>query len=368
MSHLARRAWLTVCFFFLAACLLLGSARASYAGGEGVPLPAFTAPVYGVLAFVLLTSVIALAYGFVLRAQVSRLSPGTPAMQEVGAAIRSGALGLPCQAGADDAAAGGDPGRPARLPLLRPVWPDTRPEHRGRLSSGRYALLHGRLRRHGHGGHRQPTDGEPSIDHLQGCLGDGLQERRGGGHDDGRAGAFGRDGDLPHFPQRRHEGADRLRVRRQPGRPVHARRRRHLHQVRRRRRGPRGQGGAVHSRRRPAQRGHHRRQRRGQRGRLRGHGRRRVRVVPRYPGRRPAAGRGGRGQNGKSCFYIAFDPVPAGHPRCRHPRLGRGRRLPARQGGHGPGPAGPHQPGLLADRGHRDGPTGGRGVPSAGAE
>ena len=79
-------------FFPLAAALLLGSARASYAGGEGVILPAFTTPVYGVLTFVLLTSLIALAYGFVLRSQVSRLSPGTPAMQEVGAAIRSGAL------------------------------------------------------------------------------------------------------------------------------------------------------------------------------------------------------------------------------------------------------------------------------------
>ena len=79
-------------FFFLAAALLLGSARASYAGGEGVALPAFTTPVYGVIAFVLLTSIIALAYGLLLRSQVSRLLPGTPAMQEVGAAIRSGAL------------------------------------------------------------------------------------------------------------------------------------------------------------------------------------------------------------------------------------------------------------------------------------
>ena len=49
-------------------------------------------PVYGVLAFVLLASAAALVYGFVLRAQVLRLSPGSAAMQEVGAAIRSGAL------------------------------------------------------------------------------------------------------------------------------------------------------------------------------------------------------------------------------------------------------------------------------------
>jgi len=87
-----RRARLTLSFFFLAAGLLLGSARASYADGAGVRLPAFTTPVYGVLAFVLLASIVALIYGFVLRAQVQRLSPGTPAMQEVGEAIRSGAL------------------------------------------------------------------------------------------------------------------------------------------------------------------------------------------------------------------------------------------------------------------------------------
>jgi len=92
LSKVVRRARLTLSFIFPAAALLLGSARASYADGMGVPLPAFTAPVYGVLAFVLFTSVIALIYGFVLRRQVSRLSPGTPAMQEVGAAIRSGAL------------------------------------------------------------------------------------------------------------------------------------------------------------------------------------------------------------------------------------------------------------------------------------
>jgi len=92
LSNLARRTWLTSSSLFLTAALLLGSARASWAGGETVRLPLFTAPVYGVLAFVFVTSLIALAYGLVLRGQVSRLSPGTPAMQEVGAAIRSGAL------------------------------------------------------------------------------------------------------------------------------------------------------------------------------------------------------------------------------------------------------------------------------------
>jgi K(+)-stimulated pyrophosphate-energized sodium pump len=92
LSKCVRRAGLTLGSALLAMGLLLGSARASYADGAGVRLPAFTTPVYGVLAFVLLASLVALAYGFVLRAQVVRLSPGTPAMQEVGAAIRSGAL------------------------------------------------------------------------------------------------------------------------------------------------------------------------------------------------------------------------------------------------------------------------------------
>ncbi|MGI4791445.1 MAG: sodium-translocating pyrophosphatase [Janthinobacterium lividum] len=72
--------------------LLFGNPQSSYAAGEAMPLPAFTPPVYGVLGFVLLASVAALVYGFVLRAQVLRLSPGSAAMQEVGAAIRSGAL------------------------------------------------------------------------------------------------------------------------------------------------------------------------------------------------------------------------------------------------------------------------------------
>ncbi len=92
MSKFVHPARPALSFFFLVATLFLGSARASYAGGEGVRLPAFTLPVYGILAFVFLTSVVALAYGLVLWRQVQSLSPGTPAMQEVGAAIRSGAL------------------------------------------------------------------------------------------------------------------------------------------------------------------------------------------------------------------------------------------------------------------------------------
>ena len=73
--------------------LLLGIPAASYAQGEGAPLQLdFSLQVYGILGFVLLTSLIALAYGFVLRAKVLALSPGSDKMQEVGEAIRSGAL------------------------------------------------------------------------------------------------------------------------------------------------------------------------------------------------------------------------------------------------------------------------------------
>ncbi len=61
-------------------------------GAKGCRCPDFTTPVYGVLGFVLLASLAALAYGFILRAQVLGLSPGSAAMQEVGEAIRSGAL------------------------------------------------------------------------------------------------------------------------------------------------------------------------------------------------------------------------------------------------------------------------------------
>jgi len=71
--------------------LLAASAQTSYAAGEAVPLPTFTPDVERVLGFVVLAALAALAYGFVLRAQVLRLSPGSDSMQRVGAAIRAGA-------------------------------------------------------------------------------------------------------------------------------------------------------------------------------------------------------------------------------------------------------------------------------------
>ena len=88
------------------------------------------------------------------------------------------------------------------------------------------------------------------------------------------------------------ERARGLRLRRRAAGHVHACRRRHLHQGRRRRRRPGRQGRAGHPRGRPAQRRHHRRQRRRQRRRLRRHGRRPVRVLRRHAGRRADPGHG----------------------------------------------------------------------------
>ena len=78
----------------LLATLVLAAAStgATHAASDAVQLPGFTPDTYGVLYFVLFASVLAIAYGFLLRSQVMRLSPGTPAMQKVGEAIRSGAF------------------------------------------------------------------------------------------------------------------------------------------------------------------------------------------------------------------------------------------------------------------------------------
>ena len=97
----------------------------------------------------------------------------------------------------------------------------------------------------------------------------------------------------PPLQGRRPQGARGLRLRRRPARDVHACRRRHLHQGRRRRRRPRRQGRGRHPRGRPAQRRDDRRQRRRQRRRLRRHGGRPLRVVCRHARRRahPRLGR-----------------------------------------------------------------------------
>ena len=81
------------------------------------------------------------------------------------------------------------------------------------------------------------------------------------------------------YGEHAYEIAARLRLRRHAAGPVHAGRRRHLHQGGRRRRRPGRQGRGGHPRGRPPQRRHHRRQRRRQRRRLRRHGGRHLREL-----------------------------------------------------------------------------------------
>jgi K(+)-stimulated pyrophosphate-energized sodium pump len=67
------------------------SATPVYADTEGVRLPPFSHATYAILATVMIISLIALGYGFTIRARVLKLSPGTAEMQRVGDAIREGA-------------------------------------------------------------------------------------------------------------------------------------------------------------------------------------------------------------------------------------------------------------------------------------
>lgn len=71
--------------------LLEFTERASFAASDAVQLPAFTQNVNQTLGFVVISAMVALVYGFVLRARVLRLSAGSEKMQEVGEAIRAGA-------------------------------------------------------------------------------------------------------------------------------------------------------------------------------------------------------------------------------------------------------------------------------------
>ncbi len=149
----------------------------------------------------------------------------------------------------------------------------------------------------------------------------------------------------------------RLRLRRLVRRPLRPARRRHLHEGRRRRRGPRRQGRGRHSRGRPAQPGRHRRPRRRQRRRLRrprgrplrvDGGREHRRHDPRRHARGGAreAGHGFLGRNRRR------DAVPPGRPRVRPARLDR-RHLP-RQDARGRRPDGGPEPRLLHHLGARD--------------
>ena len=181
-------------------------------------------------------------------------------------------------------------------------------------------LGHGRLPRHVPGGEGQPArrgsrrdpGPRPGDD-------DRLPHRRHGGHAHRRPRTVRGRGRRDRVRQRGAPRAGGLRLRRRAAGDVHACRRRHLHQGRRRRRRPGRQGREQHPRGRPAQRGHDRRQRGRQRGRLRGHGGRPLRVLRRDPG---------RGADPRLRRLRREGPrVPAADPRDR--RADRGaRRLP----------------------------------------
>ena len=113
------------------------------------------------------------------------------------------------------------------------------------------------------------------------------------------------------YKSQRAERPGGLRLRRGPAGAVHACRRRHLHQGRRRRRRPGRQGRAGHPRGRPAERRDDRRQRGRQRGRLRGHGGGPVRVLRGHAGRLADPGQGGVRRQGPG--------LPADHPGHRGP-------------------------------------------------
>jgi K(+)-stimulated pyrophosphate-energized sodium pump len=59
---------------------------------EAIELPPLTAGDKNILYIVLASAVVSLAYGALLMAKVMKLSPGTPAMQEVSSAVESGAM------------------------------------------------------------------------------------------------------------------------------------------------------------------------------------------------------------------------------------------------------------------------------------
>ncbi|HEX5324726.1 MAG TPA: sodium-translocating pyrophosphatase [Capsulimonadaceae bacterium] len=71
--------------------LFLSSVAGAHAAGESVNIQ-FDSTAYAPLYFVLAAAIAALIYGLVLRTQVMKLSPGTKEMQQVGQAIREGAL------------------------------------------------------------------------------------------------------------------------------------------------------------------------------------------------------------------------------------------------------------------------------------
>ena len=264
---------------------------------SSVTLPAFGGLEFGLLWLVMATAAVALLYGGWVSARVLRRSPGPVSMQQVAAAIQEGARAyLRRQFGTMSlfiiAIA------LALFFLYRPIFatPMLAVGIAARVSHGLPRQLRRRVRRHEPGRPRQRPDRVRRDAQLQGRVRNRVSGRDGVGDVHRRTGPPRRDDHLRGVPRRRRAGADRVRLRRLARRPVHAHRRRHLHEGGRRRRRSRRQGGSRHPRGRPAERGDDRGQRRGQRRGLRGHGGGRVRVVRGHARRRdhPRRGRAAR--------------------------------------------------------------------------
>ena len=208
-----------------------------------------------------LVALVALAFSFVLFREVLAADQGTPNMIRDRRGGPGRRAGLPQAAVPDAVRRGGRGLRAAVRAARRRCRPAGRPIH---LLPGRRRLLgHHRLLRHVAGHPGQPA-------------GRGGRQQRGprAGHPDRVPHRWrGRHGHRRPRPARRvhrgaglhrprAQGAGGLRLRRGHPGDVHACRRRHLHQGRRRRRRPGRQGRGGHPRGRPAQRRHHRRQRR----------------------------------------------------------------------------------------------------------
>ena len=286
-------------------------------------LPAVVEPdlTGGNLTLVIVVLVIALgALGMaaMFRQQVLSAGEGTDNMKNIAQAVQEGANAYLTRQfrTLGDLRGGG---------VLRAAAAARRRHHRPDLPLG---LLHHRGRLLGHGGlprHEPRRPGQPPgrrgrrDDGPRGRHADRSAHRRHGRHADRRPRPAGRQPRGAGLPGRGPRRARGLRLRRRAARDVHAGRRRHLHQGRRRGRRPGRQGREQHPRGRPAQRRDDRRQRGRQRRRLRRHGRGPLRVVRRHAGRRPDPGLAGLRRQGPG--------LPAADPRDRCADRG-GRCLP----------------------------------------
>ncbi len=242
------------------------------------------------LMFALVAAALALLYGIMSIKWILGLPTGNDRMREIAAAVQEGASAYLNRQYTTIGIVG--------VILLVSDFSGAELANRCWFRARRIALRPDRLYRHERLGacqraHRRSGEGWPQRRAER-----RLQGRRHHRHAGGRPWSARR----RRLLRRAHPGAGRKHGASdaRPGGPglrrladLHLRptRRRHLHQGRRRRRRPGGQGRSRHPRGRPAQPGGDRRQRRRQRRRLRRHGRRPVRDLRRDHHRHHAAGR-----------------------------------------------------------------------------